>query len=313
MAEMSQRESYGLALAKYGELNPRVVALDADTTSSTFSSYFAERFPERFFNIGIAEQCLVDVAVGLALEGLIPFVNAFAALLSLRALEPIRTCVCYAHTNVKLAASYAGVSDYKDGPTHHSIMDIAAMRALPDMTVIVPADGREAAAWVPVVAEHEGPVYLRLSRDGAAPVHSGDPSVEIGKGIVLREGGDVAIVCTGSMVVRSLVAATQLAEDGIAARVVEINTIKPLDAELIQEAASETGALVTAEEHSIIGGLGGAVAEVLCEGRPVPLERVGVRDTFTCTGLDAESLMDACGLGVIDVVGAAKSVLARKD
>ena len=312
MAEISQREAYGLALAEYGELNPRVVALDADTSSSTYSSYFSERFPERFFNIGIAEQCLVDVAVGLALEGLIPFVNAFAALLSLRALEQIRTCVCYAHTNVKLAASYAGVSDYKDGPTHHSIMDIATMRAMPDMTIIQPADGREAAAWVPVVAEHEGPVYLRLSRDGSAPVHADNPSVEIGKGIVLRKGRDVTIACTGSMVVRSLVAATQLAGDGIAARVIEINTIKPLDAELIQEAASETGALVTAEEHSIIGGLGGAVAEVLCEAQPVPLERVGVRDTFTCTGLDAESLMDACGLGVADVIAASKSVLARK-
>ena len=312
MAEISQREAYGLALAEYGELNPRVVALDADTSSSTYSSYFSERFPERFFNIGIAEQCLVDVAVGLALEGLIPFVNAFAALLSLRALEQIRTCVCYAHTNVKLAASYAGVSDYKDGPTHHSIMDIATMRAMPDMTIIQPADGREAAAWVPVVAEHEGPVYLRLSRDGSAPVHADNPSVEIGKGIVLRKGRDVTIACTGSMVVRSLAAATELAGDGIAARVIEINTIKPLDAELIQEAASETGALVTAEEHSIIGGLGGAVAEVLCEAQPVPLERVGVRDTFTCTGLDAESLMDACGLGVADVIAASKSVLARK-
>jgi transketolase len=306
------REGYGRALAEYGELNPDVVVLDADTSASTLSHFFAQRFPQRFFNIGIAEPCMVDVAVGLALGGKIPFVNAFAALLSLRAVEQIRTCVCYACTNVKLAAGYAGLSDFKDGPTHHAILDIAMMRALPEMTVIVPADALEAGKWVPVVAEYEGPVYLRLSRAATLPVHDESLQVEMGKGITLREGSDLTIIGTGSMVGRSLLAAEKLAQEGLSARVLEIHTIKPLDVDLIRQAAEETGALVTAEEHSVIGGLGGAVAEALGEGHPVPLERVGVADTFTCTALDPESLMDACGLAVGDIVSAARQVRARK-
>ncbi|MFB0535622.1 MAG: transketolase family protein [Anaerolineae bacterium] len=312
MAEMSMREGYGRALAEYGEINPDVVVLDADTSASTLSHFFAQRFPQRFFNIGIAEPCMVDVAVGLALGGKIPFVNAFAALLSLRAVEQIRTCVCYACTNVKLAAGYAGLSDFKDGPTHHAILDIAMMRALPEMTVIVPADALEAGKWVPVVAEYEGPVYLRLSRAATLPVHDESLQVEMGKGITLREGSDLTIIGTGSMVGRSLLAAEKLAAEGLSARVLEIHTIKPLDVDLIRQAAEETGALVTAEEHSVIGGLGGAVAEALGEGHPVPLERVGVADTFTCTALDPESLMDACGLAVGDIVSAAREVRARK-
>ncbi len=312
MAEMSMREGYGRALAEYGEINPDVVVLDADTSASTLSRFFAQRFPERFLNIGIAEPCMVDVAVGLALGGKIPFANAFAALLSLRALEQIRTCVCYARRNVKLAAGYAGLSDFKDGPTHHAIMDIATMRAMPEMTVIVPADALEAGKWVPVVAEYEGPVYLRLSRAATIPVHNESLQVEIGKGITLREGSDVTIVGTGSMVGRSLLAAEKLAKEGIEARVIEIHTIKPLDVNLVRQAAEETGAVVTAEEHSVIGGLGGAVAEALCGGQPVPLERVGVADTFTCTALDPESLMDACGLAVEDIVSAARRALARQ-
>ena len=171
MAELSMREAYGRALAEYGAANPKVVALDVDTSASTLSSFFAERFPERFFNIGIAEPCMVDVAAGLALGGFLPFINGFASILSLRALEQIRTCVCYARTNVKIAASYAGISDFKDGATHYSISDLANMRALPGMTVIVPADAAEAAAWVPIVAEFDGPVYLRISRAGALPVY----------------------------------------------------------------------------------------------------------------------------------------------
>jgi transketolase len=255
---------------------------------------------------------MVDVAVGLALGGKIPFANAFAALVSLRALEQIRTCVCYARRNVKLAAGYAGLSDFKDGPTHHAIMDIATMRAMPDMTVIVAADALEAGKWVPVVAEYEGPVYLRLSRAVTIPVHDESLQVEIGTGITLREGSDVTVVGTGSMVGRSLLAAEKLAEEGIEARILEIHTIKPLDVDLIRQAAEETGAVVTAEEHSVIGGLGGAVAEALCGGRPAPLERVGIADTFACTALDPESLMDACGLAVEDIVAAVKRAMARK-
>jgi transketolase len=312
MAEMSVREGYGRALAKYGEINPNVVVLDADTSASTLSCFFAERFPERFFNIGIAEPCMVDVAVGLALGGKIPFANAFAALLALRAMEQIRTCVCYARTNVKLASHYAGLSDFKDGPTHNTITDIALMRALPEMTVIVPADAAEAGAWVPLVAEYDGPVYLRLSRAAALPAYKEGVPLQIGKGLTLREGKDATLIATGSMVGRSLLAADKLAKEGIGARVLEIHTVKPLDKALILQAAEETGALVTAEEHSVVGGLGGAVAETLCAARPTILESVGVADTFARTAFDPETLMDAFGLAVDDVVAAAKRALARK-
>jgi transketolase len=312
MAEMSMRESYGQALASYGEANPNVVVLDADTSSSTFSSFFARRYPDRFVNIGIAEPCMVDVAVGLALGGFVPFVNGFAALLALRAMEQIRTCVCYAGTNVKLAAGYAGLSDYKDGPTHHSIVDLALMRALPGMTVIVPADAVEVSKWVPVVAEHDGPVYLRISRAATLPMHDGNLEVKVGKGLVLRDGDDVTLVATGSMVGRCKLAAEELAREGVDARVLEMHTIKPFAVDLVRQAAKDTEAIVTAEEHSIVGGLGGAVAECLAGHLTVPLERVGVDDLFTCTALDVDSLMDAYGLAVEDVVTAAKRAVTQK-
>jgi transketolase len=312
MAEISMREGYGRALAEYGAVNADVVVLDADTASSTLTRFFRDRYPDRFFNIGIAEPCMVDVAVGLALGGKVPFANAFAALLALRALEQIRTCVCYARTNVKLAAGYAGLSDFKDGPTHHSITDIATMRALPEIAVVVPADAVEAGRWVPIIAEYDGPVYLRLSRAATLSVHGDDVQLTLGKGITLRDGKDVTIVAAGSMVGRSLLAASALAEEGVEARVLEIHTIKPLDVELIQQAAEETGALVTAEEHSVIGGLGGAVAEALATFRPTPLERVGVLDAFTRTAFDPESLMDVCGLSVPDIAQAARRSMDRK-
>ena len=312
MAELSMREAYGRALAEYGTQHPDVVALDVDTSVSTLSSFFAARFPERFFNIGIAEPCMVDVAAGLALGGLVPFINGFASLLSLRALEQIRTCVCYARTNVKIAASYAGISDFKDGATHYSITDLANLRALPGMTVIVPADAAEAAAWVPVVAEFDGPVYLRISRAGALPVFQAGTKLEIGKGLTLRNGRDLTLVATGTMVGRSARAAEELALQGVDARLLELHTLKPLDRDLLLQAAGETGAIVTAEEHSIIGGLGSAVAETLSEAYPVPLERVGIHDKFCPTGRDLDILMDACGLAVAEIVAAAQRVLARK-
>ncbi len=312
MAEMSHREAYGRALAEYGAVNPRVVVLDPDTSSSTLTSYFARRYPDRFFNVGIAEPCMVDMAVGLALGGYIPFANAFAALISFRAMEQVRTCVCYARTNVKLIAGYAGVSDYKDGPTHHAISDIATMRALPEMTVIVPADANEVAAWVPILAEYDGPVYFRLSRAGGLPVHESGVTPRIGAAIPLRPGTDLTIIAAGTMTGRSLLAAERLAAEGISARVLEMHTIKPLDTEALAQAAEETGAVVTAEEATVIGGLGGAVAEALAAGCPVPLERVGIKDTFTRTAPDPETLMDAYGLAVEDIVAAAHRALARK-
>jgi transketolase len=312
MAEISMREAYGHALAEYGTQNPQVVALDVDTSASTLSSFFASRFPERFFNVGIAEPCMVDVAAGLALGGYLPFINGFASILSLRALEQIRTCLCYAHTNVKIAASYAGISDFKDGATHCSITDLANMRALPGMTVIVPADAAETAEWVPIVAAHDGPVYLRISRAGALPMHRPGSLLEIGRGRTLRPGNDVTLVGTGAMLGRCAAAVDQLSAQGIDARLVEIHTLKPLNRELLIQAARETGALVTAEEHNIIGGLGSAVAEVLSESIPVPLERVGIRDQFCPTGRDLDRLMDACGLSVSEIVAAAQRVMARK-
>ena len=312
MAELAMREAYGRALAEYGMQHPNVVALDVDTSVSTLSSFFAARFPERFFNIGIAEPCMVDVAAGLALGGFIPFINGFASLLSLRALEQIRTCVCYARTNVKIAASYAGLSDFKDGATHYSITDLANLRALPGMTVIVPADAAEAAAWVPIVAEFDGPVYLRISRAGALPVFQAGTKLEIGKGLTLRNGQDLTLVATGAMVGRCARAADELAKQGVDARLLELHTLKPLDCDLLLQAARETGALVTAEEHTIIGGLGSAVAETLAEAYPVALERVGILDRFCPTGRDLDTLMDFCGLSVAEIVAAAQRVLERK-
>jgi transketolase len=313
MAELSMREGYGRALAAYGAINSKVIVLDVDTSSSTLTSFFAKQYPERFYNIGIAEPCMIDIAVGMALSGKVAFANGFSALLALRALEQVRTCVAYARTNVKIAASYAGVSDFKDGPTHHSITDIAIMRSLPEMTVIVPADANEAAAWVPVIAEYDGPVYLRISRAAALPVHNENVTVQIGKGLTLRDGHDVTLIAAGSMVGRSLQAAEKLAEQGIEARVLEIHTIKPIDVPLIVKAAAETGAIVTAEEHTILGGVGGAVAEVLSIHHPTPLEMVGIPDTFTRTAPAPEPLMDAYCMAVEDVVAAAQRVIRRKD
>lgn len=312
MGEISMREAYGRALAEYAEKNLKVVAVDVDTSASTLTHFFASKHPERFFNVGIAEPGAVDVGVGLALGGYIPFVNAFAALLALRSLEQIRTCVCYANTNVKIAASYAGLSDFKDGPTHFAVTDIANLRALPNMTVIVPADAAEAAAFVPLVAEYDGPVYLRISRGSTLAVHQAGEALQIGKGIVRRKGSDVTIIAAGSMVGRSLLAAEQLSKAGVNAEMVEIHTIKPLDKELILESAKATGAVVTVEEHALIGGLGSAVAETLVQACPVPMEQVGIGDAFCPTGRNVDGLLDACGLGVADIVSAVQKVMKRK-
>jgi len=313
MGAISQREAFGKALVEYGEKNPNIFVLDADTSSSTMSIYFSKKFPHRFVNVGIAEPCLVDVAVGVALGGFTPFINAFAALLSLRALEAIRTCVAYANTNVKVVAGYAGVSDFKDGPTHHSILDIGIMRMLPGMTVIVPADEIEIREWVPIIAEHKGPVYFRLSRAGTQIVHHTHPVLKIGKGITLRDGADVGIVCAGSMAARSLEAANLLEKEGIHATVIEMPTIKPIDRDLIVKTAERTGCLVSAEEHSVLGGLGGCVAEVLSDLQPVPLERIGVQDVFARTAKDVESLLDACGMSILDIANACKRSIKRRD
>lgn len=312
MKNVPQRQAYGMALADYGDVNPDVVVLDADVSSSTLTAYFARRHPTRFFNVGVTEASMVDVGVGLALGGLIPFVNTFAALLTLRACEQIRTCVAYANANVKLIGGYSGLSDYKDGPTHFAVNDMALMRAMPNIAVIAPADNTETAKMVPAIAEWDGPVYMRISRADVPDVFDDTLQVRIGRGITVRSGSDLTLISTGYMLGRCLQAADLLAQQGISARVLSLATIKPLDVDLVCQAAAETGALVTAEDHTLLGGLASAVAETVALHAPVPLAYVGLADTFAETGPDTETLMDAWGLSVADIVAAAQRVLERK-
>jgi transketolase len=308
---VSMRVAYGQALVELGRARDDVVVLSADVANSDHSYMFEEVFPERFFNVGIAEQALVDVAVGLANGGKVAIANTFAFLFATRALEQVRTHLCYGQANVKLAGAYAGLSDSFDGPTHHSVTDLAIMRSLPRMAVVVPADPVGLARLLPQIAAWEGPVFFRLCRNEVPVVFGEGYAPQIGKGIVLRGGTDVTIVGCGVMVARCLEAAQQLAGAGTDARVVEMHTLKPLDEELVARCAAETGALVTVEEHSIIGGLGGAVAEALVAREPVPLERVGVADTFAESGPYGE-LLDKYGLGVGDIVAAAERAVGRK-
>ncbi|MBI5304447.1 MAG: transketolase family protein [Chloroflexi bacterium] len=310
-ALVSMRKAYGEALIELGKTHPNVVVLSADVSNSDHSGMFEAVYPDRFFNVGIAEPALVDVAVGLANGGRVPIANTFSFLFATRALEQVRTHLCYGEANVKLAGAYSGLSDSFDGPTHHAITDIAIMRALPNMTVVVPADPLAVKKLLPLVADWQGPVFFRLCRNEVPEIFTDEYTPEIGKGIVLRQGADVSILSCGVLVARSLLAAKCLAEQGISARVVEVHTIKPLDRGLVIACAKETGALVTVEEHSIIGGLGGAVAEVLVENEPVPMERIGVADTFAESGPYSE-LMDKYGLSVNDIVNAAHRAVARK-
>ena len=305
------RKAYGEALVELGRARKDVVVLTADVSSSDFSSMFEAAFPDRFFNVGIAEPALVDVAVGLANSGLVPIANTFAFLFATRAVEMVRTHLCFGGANVKLAGAYAGLSDSFDGPTHHAITDVAILRSLPGMTVVVPADALAVRRLLPQVAAWPGPVYFRLCRNEVPQVFGDGYAPEIGKGVVLRDGEDATIIACGVMVARSLMAADQLAAEGLRVRVVEMHTIKPLDGALVEECARETGAIVTAEEHSIVGGLGGAVAETLAETCPAPVERVGVNDTFAESGPYPE-LMDKYGLSVADIAAAVRRVLGRK-
>jgi len=311
MKVKSIRKAYGQALSDYGASNPNVVVTVADVSSSVQTSYFAERFPERFFNVGITEQSLIDVSVGFALAGMIPFANTFAVLF-LRAAEQIRTCVAYAKTNVKMVGGYSGLSNFKDGPTHHADTDIALMRSLPNITVVEASDPIEAKKLVPAVAEFNGPVYLRMTRADLPVLFDEDYEIEIGKGVIVREGKDVSLIASGVMVFRCLEASNILAEEGIKACVINMHTIKPLDAPLVEKVARETGGIVTAQDHSIIGGLGSAVAEVLGEKYPTPVERIGIRDTFTETSLTYEELLDCYGMGVNNIVEAALKAMKRR-
>jgi len=310
-ALINMRKAYGEALVRLGGTHPNVVVLSADVSNSDFSFMFQEVYPERFFNVGIAEQSLVDVAAGLAYTGKVALANTFAFLFATRALEMVRTHLCYGGANVKLMAAYAGISDSYDGPTHHAISDLAILRSLPNMTVVVPGDTLAVAKFLPLVADWDGPVYFRMNRNEVPLLFDESYTPQIGKAIRLRPGNDLTLVACGLMVSRCLEAAHLLEKEGIMAAVLEVHTLKPLDEQAILQASEETGALVTAEEHSILGGLGGAVAEVVSERCPRPVVRVGIADRFAESG-PYPAILDRYGLSVPDVVAGAKKALKLK-
>jgi transketolase len=312
MAEMvSMRKAYGEALVALGRERSDIVVLSADVSNSDHSYYFQEAFPERFVNVGIAEQSLVDVAVGFACTGYVPLANTFAFLFATRALEMIRTHVCYGKANVKLMGAYGGLSDSYDGPTHHSITDLAILRSLPHMNVVVPAGPVALASLLPEIAAWDGPVYCRLNRNEVPTVYDSGASLAIGRAELLRNGDDVTLVACGLMVTRALAAAEGLAGQGIEARVLDMHTVKPLDEAALRSAAEETGAVVTVEEHSVVGGLGGAVAEYLSGVQPVPIRRVGVQDRFAESG-PYDAILTEYGLAEEHIVQAASAVVERK-
>lgn len=283
--KIATRESYGNALKELGEENPNIIVLDADLAGATKTGVFKKAFPDRFFDCGIAESNMMAIAAGVATTGKIPFCSTFAMFAAGRAYEQVRNAVGYPHLNVKIGATHAGVSVGEDGATHQCNEDIALMRTIPGMTVICPADDVEARAAVKAAAEYVGPVYLRFGRL-AVPVINDEANYkfEIGKGILLREGTDLTIVATGLCVNSALEAAEKLAADGVSAEVINIHTIKPLDEEIILNSAKKTGKVVTAEEHSVIGGLGSAVCDVLSEKLPTPVKKIGVYDTYCESG-----------------------------
>ena len=289
--KIATRESYGNALAALGAEHENLVVLDADLAGATKTSVFKKAFPERHIDCGIAESNMMSIAAGLATTGKVPFASTFAMFAAGRAFEQVRNSIGYPHLNVKIGATHAGISVGEDGATHQCNEDLALMRTIPGMVVINPSDDIEAKAAVKAAYEYVGPVYLRFGRLDVPVINDNpDYKFEIGKGVVLREGTDLTIVATGLCVNSALEAAAKLAEDGVSAEVINIHTIKPLDKELIVASAKKTGKVVTAEEHSIIGGLGGAVCEALAEAAPTPVLRIGVKDVFGESGPAAKLL-----------------------
>lgn len=306
------RVGYADGLLVLGETNPNVLVMDADLAGATQTGVFKKAYPDRFFNAGIAEGNLMGVAAGLALSGYTVFASSFAMFAAGRAFEQVRNSIGYPHLNVKIAATHAGISVGEDGASHQCNEDIALMRTIPGMTIINPADAVEAKYAVVAAAEYEGPVYLRFGRLAVPNIfEDGAYTFEWGKGKELTEGNDVAILATGLMVNEALMAAESLKEQGIAARVINIHTIKPLDEEIVVKAAKECGCVVTAEEHNIIGGFGSAVAEVLSEQAPTPMVRVGVNDVFGKSG-PAVELLHEFGLDAAHIEAAAKEAMAKK-
>jgi transketolase len=311
VTKIATRDAYGDALVSLGKKRNDVVVLDADLSGSTKTSKFAKAFPERFFNIGIAEQDMMGTAAGLAIGGKLPFVSTFAVFATGRAWEQVRQSICYPNLSVKIVASHAGVTVGEDGGSHQSVEDIAVMRVIPHMTVIVPADGPETVQAIEAVAEHKGPCYVRVGRNKVPTLYGSDYKFKIGKAHVFNEGKDAAIIAAGLLVAEAIKARDLLKAEGIDAGVINMSTIKPLDTEAITAAAKRCGAIVTAEEHSIIGGLGGAVAEALAESAPVPMVRIGVKDAFGTSG-DGEGLLKHYGLSAADIAVAVKEVIKKK-
>ncbi|MBE6906988.1 MAG: transketolase family protein [Ruminococcaceae bacterium] len=310
---IATRASYGKALVKFGGSNSNLVVLDADLSSATMTNGFAKAYPEKFFNIGIAEANMMGIAAGLATCGKIPFANSFAIFSAGRAYEQVRNSIGYPHLNVKVVGSHGGLSVGEDGATHQAFEDFALMRVIPGMTVLCPCDGNEMEAAVEALLNYNGPAYMRLGRLAVETVTDSIPGYrfEIGKGAVLVDGSDVTVIANGMMVQEALKAAELLKTDGISARIIDMHTIKPLDTDLVLKAAKETGCIVTSEEHSIIGGLGGAVCEFLSEHDPVPVVKHGINDTFGRSG-KAPLVLKAFGLSAEGIVEKAKLAVSLK-
>lgn len=309
--KVATREAYGSALAEFGAHYENLVVLDADLAEATKTIKFKKAFPERFIDCGIAEGNMMAVAAGLAAAGKIPFASTFAMFAAGRAFEQIRNAIAYPHLNVKIGATHAGISVGEDGATHQCLEDIATMRAVPGMVIVNPADAVEARAAVEAAINYVGPMYMRFGRLAVPTLFDGSYKFELGKGIILREGTDVTLVATGLMVHEAIAAGELLANEGICARIVNIHTIKPLDRELILDSARKTGAIVTAEEHNIIGGLGSAICELLSEELPTPVIRIGTNDVFGRSG-NVPSLLEAYGLTAANIAASAKKAVASK-
>ncbi len=304
------RDAYGETLLELGRKRSDVVALDADLSCSTKTGKFAKEFPDRFFNMGIAEQDMVGTAAGLALSGKIPFASTFAVFETGRAWDQIRLVVCYSNTNVKLVATHGGITVGEDGASHQALEDIALMRALPNMTVIVPADAAETASVINTIVDYKGPVYVRLGRAKVPYVMPEDYQFKLGKAFVFHIGKDANIVAAGITVDMAKKAAGILSQEGIDTGVVNMSTIKPLDEETLLRVAESSKIIVTAEEHSIIGGLGGAVCEFVSEHCPVPVKRIGTLDTFGCSG-NPDALLNLHGITVGNIVDTIKASLKK--
>jgi transketolase len=308
---IATRDAYGKALLKLGETNPKVVVLDADLSKSTKTEAFGKTYPERFFQMGIAEADMMGTAAGLATAGKIPFASSFAIFATGRAFDQVRNTIGYAGLNVKIAATHAGITVGDDGGSHQSIEDMALMRSIPGMTILNPADAAEAEKLIYAAVEYYGPVYIRLGREPMPVVFGDDYQPVIGKAVRLRDGKAATIIATGIMVERALLAADVLKEKGIEVRVVNVHTIKPIDAAEIIDAAKETGAIVTAEEHTLMGGLSSAVSEVVVRNNPIPMEFIAIQDRFGQSGSPAE-LLQEYGLNPEHIVAAVEKAIKRK-